>query len=708
MNTQDIPIQRMRNIGIMAHIDAGKTTTSERILYYTKKIHKIGEIDDGTATMDWMTQEQERGITITSAAITTYWKEHLINLIDTPGHVDFTAEVERSLRVLDGAVAVLCAVDGVQSQTVTVWRQADSFCVPRICFINKMDRVGASFSRSVKDIEEKFNVKTLALQLPIGEGEEFSGVIDIIRQKELTWSTEDKGVTILEAPIRESMQEEAKKAKEALIDTVASFNDTLADLYLNGEEISDKQILEAIRAATIKRTYIPCLMGSARHNIGVQPLLDAIVDFLPSPLEVTNKGIKLNVSKKRHHGNAGTLSFNESEKEENSVIVKTDSKEPPLALLFKVQYDKEAGLLSYIRVYSGTIKTGDAIYNISRHLRERVNKVLKMSADKEEIVSRLTAGDIGVIIGLKQSTTGDTLGSEGNQILLEPPSFPVPVISVALESETLEDRKKLIDTLSLLSKEDPTFLYKDDYDTGQLLISGMGELHLDVLTTRIKDDFKIKCKIGSPQVTYRESIEKTISGEDEYSKVIAGKTNTASLTLTLTPIETDECLYECQEKSREIPDFIYEVIESGIQNAFLSGIRLGYPCSKIKATVTKISYNALTDTAPAYEALSNLLFDKLASAASPILLEPVMKTVVTCPKEYIGDAISLLGARGGLIIGEEERDYVHLITAETPMRAMFGFSTSLRSVTKGMASFSMEFLKFTKKEGGFREEGRKF
>ena len=489
-----IMLNKMRNIGIMAHIDAGKTTTTERILYYSGKIHKIGEIDDGQATMDFMQQEQERGITIASASITTEWKDHQINIIDTPGHVDFTAEVERSLRVLDGAVAVICAVGWVQPQTETVWRQADEFNVPRICFVNKMDRIGADFFGAMNDVREKFKCETVALEIPIGAGGDFDGIIDLIRMKEIHWDASTEGEKFTVEEISEEHLEEAKKWRETLIDTVASNDDELGELYLEGAEISNEMLAASIRKSTINRTIVPFLCGSSRHNQGVQPLMDAIVDYLPAPDEIPPaEGVHV----KKHD-------------EEEKIQVKCDPEsKTPVGLVFKIQYDREAGILSYVRMYSGKISTGTQVYNVGKKKRERINRILRVNANHMEQMDSVSAGDIAVFVGLKISQTGDTLGSEGMPILLENVKFPEPVISIAIEPETMSDRDKLNETLEILSREDPTFTHRDDEETGQLIISGMGELHLDVLVTRIRDDFKVQCRVGAPQVTYRESVTST-------------------------------------------------------------------------------------------------------------------------------------------------------------------------------------------------------
>ena len=678
-------LEKMRNIGIMAHIDAGKTTTTERILYYTKKIHKIGEIDDGQATMDWMAQEQERGITICSAATTTYWKDYQINIIDTPGHVDFTAEVERSLRVLDGAVAVICAVDGVQPQTETVWKQADEFKVPRLCFMNKMDRIGADFFGSMKDVQEKFGVECLALQIPIGEGQAFEGVIDLLRMKELRWNADDEGETIVESDIDESRMADAVTWREKLVDQVASSDDELAELYLDGQEISVEQLKAAIRKGTINRTFVPFVMGSARHNQGVQPLIDAVIDYLPCPTDIpAASGIHI-----------------KKEKEE-SVEVPCDVSKPALGLVFKIQYDREMGSLCYVRMYSGKISAGTQVLNINKKKRERVNRILRMHADKSEPLNEVCAGDIAVFVGLKLAQTGDSVGSEGFPVLLEKPVFPQPVISVSLEPESMSERDKMNDTLQILSKEDPTFTYHEDSETGQLIISGMGELHLDVLVTRMKDDFGVQCRVGAPQVTYREAVTSSADCTESFSKVLGGKENTAGITVHIEPREQGAGnSYSCTVRDNNIPEEIYEAVENGFRSSLDSGINYGYPCTDTAVTVTGITYSEETATTFAFEACAAQAFDKVCNMASPQLLEPVMNVDITCPKEFVGEAMSQMTQRGGMIMGQDSKVSGDIIHAQAPMAKMFGFSTNLRSATQGRAGFSMEFSHFQVKAGGF-------
>ena len=678
-------LEKMRNIGIMAHIDAGKTTTTERILYYTKKIHKIGEIDDGQATMDWMAQEQERGITICSAATTTYWKDYQINIIDTPGHVDFTAEVERSLRVLDGAVAVICAVDGVQPQTETVWKQADEFKVPRLCFMNKMDRIGADFFGSMKDVQEKFGVECLALQIPIGEGQAFEGVIDLLRMKELRWNADDEGETIVESDIDESRMADAVTWREKLVDQVASSDDELAELYLDGQEISVGQLKAAIRKGSINRTFVPFVMGSARHNQGVQPLIDAVIDYLPCPTDIpAASGIHIKKDK------------------EETVEVPCDVSKPALGLVFKIQYDREMGSLCYVRMYSGKISAGTQVLNINKKKRERVNRILRMHADKSEPLNEVCAGDIAVFVGLKLAQTGDSVGSEGFPVLLEKPVFPQPVISVALEPESMSERDKMNETLQILSKEDPTFTYHEDSETGQLIISGMGELHLDVLVTRMKDDFGVQCRVGAPQVTYREAVTSSADCTESFSKVLGGKENTAGITVHIEPREQGAGnSYSCTVRDNNIPEEIYEAVENGFRSSLDSGINYGYPCTDTAVTVTGITYSEETATTFAFEACAAQAFDKVCNMASPQLLEPVMNVDITCPKEFVGEAMSQMTQRGGMIMGQDSKASGDIIHAQAPMAKMFGFSTNLRSATQGRAGFSMEFSHFQVKAGGF-------
>jgi len=677
-------LNKIRNIGIMAHIDAGKTTTTERILYYTKKIHKIGEIDDGQATMDFLPQEQARGITIASAATTTEWKGFQINIIDTPGHVDFTAEVERSLRVLDGAVAVICAVDGVQPQTETVWRQADTFKVPRLCFMNKMDRVGADFFGSMEDVHEKFGVECVALQIPIGEGSDFEGVIDLLTMQEIRWNEDDDGETFSFSDIAPERKEKADEWRAKLVDQVASADDFLAELYLEGKEITTEQLKDAIRKETIARAIVPFVMGSARRNQGVQPLIDALIDYLPAPDEVP-PAVGLHIKRDK----------------EEKIEVPCKENGAAVGLVFKIQHDPNMGLLCFVRMYSGKIASGTQVYNVNKKKRERVNRIFRINADKEEPIDSIAAGDIAAFIGLKLAQTGDTLGSEGMPVLLEKPQFPEPVISVSLEPESLAERDKMNDTLAILSREDPTFTYHEDAETGQLIISGMGELHLDVLVTRMQDDFKVKCRVGSPQVTYREAVTASADASESYSKVLGGKENTAGITVhvEVRPQGAGNS-YACTVKKGDIPDEIFEAMESAFESSFQSGIKFGYPCTDTAVTVTDVDYSELTSTTFAFEACAAAVFDKACSAAKPELLEPVMDVDISCPKEFVGDAMNQMTGRGGIILGQDSKQTGEIVHAQAPMAKMFGFSTSLRSATQGRASFSMEFSHFQVKPGG--------
>ncbi|MBN1647431.1 MAG: elongation factor G [Spirochaetales bacterium] len=675
-------MQKMRNIGIMAHIDAGKTTTTERILFYSGKSHRIGEVDDGEATMDWMKQEQDRGITITSAATTTFWKDHQINIIDTPGHVDFTAEVERSLRVLDGAVAIFCAVGGVEPQSETVWHQADKYKVPRIAFVNKMDRIGADFLSVVEEMEKKLGANPAILFLPIGRESGFEGIIDLLKMKELRWDRDNQGFSITESEIASDRIAQAKQFHEALIDKVSHFSDEITELYLEGKEIPVDLLVKTLRAATIKRDLIPVFAGASLKNIGVQPVLDGVINFLPSPADLppfigihvkTGKGIEV-----RHDENA-----------------------QPLALAFKLQNDREAGALTFVRVYSGTIKKGAALLNINKRVRERINRILRMHSNRSESIDQLTAGDIGVLIGCKVTQTGDTIGSEGHQVLLENLSFPEPVISVAIEPKTLSDMDKLKKALAALSNEDPTFTSSENEETGQLIISGMGELHLEVIATRLIDEFKLDVKVGNPQVTYRESITKQITHREYFHKVVAGKDNVAAITLK---VETNERgagnVYLNEVKEKDLPREFLDAVQRGVENAFSSGIMYGYPCYDIRVTMIDAEYDEMTASAFAYEAAGALGLDNACRKADPILLEPVMKVDVMAPKEYIGDVISSITARGGIIHSMESRTAVDHVNAEAPLVRMFGYTTSLRSMTQGRGTFAMEFSHFQKKEGG--------
>lgn len=678
-------LDKMRNIGIMAHIDAGKTTTTERILFYTGKIHKIGEIDDGQATMDWMAQEQDRGITIQSAATTTYWKNFQINIIDTPGHVDFTAEVERSLRVLDGAVAVLCAVGGVQPQTETVWHQADRYKVPRICFVNKMDRIGADFFAVLKDVHKKFGVEVMPVQIPIGASESFEGVIDLIAMKEIHWDAATEGEKYEYTAIAQDRLALAEEWREKMLDTISSASDEITELILEGKNVPEELIKKEIRKAVLNQSYIPFLCGSARKNIGVQPLIDAVVDFLPAPDEVLP-----------------AEAFNPKKEEKLSVPCKAEG--APLGLVFKIQYDKDAGSLCYVRMYSGKIKSGDQVFNTGKKKRERVNRILRMHSNKSEQMDSVQAGDIAVFIGLKISQTGDTLGSEGQPLLLESMQFPEPVISVSVEPKSLSESDRLKEVLEILSKEDPTFTSREDSETGQLIISGMGELHIDVLTRRMLDDFKVEARVGNPQVTYRESVTTEKTQTEKYSKQLGGKDNEAELTLTVRPLERGSgnrfvSKVKTFQKAgsggpNALPEELLEAVKRSIEGCFSSGIKVGYPCTDIEVELVSVKYNELTATPFAYEAAASKCFDDACSTADPVLLEPVMAVDIMSPKEFVGDAMSQITQRGGLISSMDSKASTDIVHAQAPMAKMFGFSTDLRSATQGRASFTMSFSHF--------------
>ena len=674
----------------MAHIDAGKTTTTERILYYTGKSHRIGEVDNGEAIMDWMEQEQKRGITIQSAATTTFWnrtengvKGHgprfQINIIDTPGHVDFTAEVERSLRVLDGAIAIFDAVRGVEPQTETVWRQAARYKVPCIGYVNKMDRLGADFFAVLEDIKKKFGANPVALQIPMGKESGFEGVIDLIEMKEIRWDASTEGEKMEVSPLAPERESQAREWRDKLIDALSAVSDTVTDKYLAGEELPASLIRAELRKAVNHRTILPMFAGASRRNMGVQCLIDAIVDYLPAPDEVEP-----------------AQGFHQ--KKEESIPVPCNRSAAPLGLVFKIQNDREAGSLCYVRMYSGSLKPGEVVYNIGKKKRERANRILRMHSNKSEPMESLSAGDIGVIIGLKLAQTGDSVGTEGWPVILEKMQFPEPVISVSLEPKNLSEQEKLKDTLTILSKEDPTFIARENDETGQLIISGMGELHLDVLVTRIIKEYNVGAKVGNPQVTYRESISVPIERTESFSRIIAGKENAASLNFHLEPLKRGTGnKYTWAVKNSAIPEEIRDAVERGVQGALQSGIVLGYPCIDIGVTITGASYSELTGTEFAFEACASMGFDEACRQAAPILLEPIMAVNLVSPKEYVGDSISLMTQRGGQVLSMESRTDIDEVKANAPMAKMFGFMTALRSVSQGRATFSMEFSHFEKK-----------
>jgi elongation factor G len=671
--------QAIRNIGIMAHIDAGKTTTTERILFFTGKSHRIGEVDSGNATMDWMEQEQNRGITITSAATTCFWKDHQINIIDTPGHVDFTAEVERSLRVLDGAIGVFCAVGGVEPQSETVWHQADSYQVPRIAYVNKMDRVGANFEAVLAELEEKFHCKPLAVQIPMGSEADFEGIIDLVTMEELHWNETEEGLTYQRQAISPAWQAKASASREILLDALTASNDELTDLVLEGKDIEPSLIHAELRRMTLARQATPIFCGASLRNIGIQPLLDGVLNYLPSPDELEPVTA--------HHL-----------KKDQDIQLERSDKGLPMALVFKIFNEKEAGALSYIRVYSGVIKSGEAIYNASKKKRERINRLLRMHANRNEQIDELRAGDIGVVIGFKLAQTGDTLTSEASPAVLERMHFPEPVISAAIEPKTNSDRDKLKAVLELLGREDPTFFWKEDQETAQIIISGMGELHLDVVTTRVIDEYKVAARVGKPQVTYRESIAQEATHCETFEKVLAGKEQRAVLTLQVQPApRASGNSFKSLVKANQVPEEILDAIQRGVEGSLASGINLGYPCIDIQVTLLALEYQQETASEFAFEACASMAFDAACQKAEPQLLSPVMKLGVLCPQEFMGEVISSLTMRQGIVHQVESRPSVEFIHAEAPMEAMFGYSTALRSMTQGRGTFSMEFSHFEKK-----------
>jgi elongation factor G len=674
---------RIRNIGIIAHIDAGKTTTTERILFYTGKSHRMGEVDYGEATMDWMTQEQERGITITAAATTCFWKDHQINLIDTPGHVDFTAEVERSLRVLDGGIVIFDAVGGVEPQSETVWRQADRYHVPRIAYVNKMDRIGANFFQVLAEIREKLGATPLVIQLPIGAESQFEGVVDLLSREEVRWDPSDLGNTRIYSPLDPSRAGLVEEQRQKMLDQLSAICDEITERYLEGGEIGVDLLKAAIRKGTLQRSFVPVLCGASLRNMGVQPVLDGVVDFLPAPDEV--------VEITGHHV-----------KKDQNVAIQCRVDGPPLGLVFKIQADREMGYLSYLRVYSGVFKSGTAYYNVAKNKRERINRLLRMHANRSTQLEEVAAGDIAVVVGFKLAQTGDSIGSDHYPVLLERMHFPEPVIAVAIEPRTLSERKKLRETLDQLEKEDPTFTVKENEETGELIISGMGELHLDVLVTRVVNDFGVQAKVGKPQVSYRESISRTVTHTERYQRMIAGKEQTAELTLRVEPLAAGSGNRFVNELASDaLPRELADAVRRGVEGAFTSGLVYGYPVIDFRAALVGSRYEPASSTPLAFEAAAAIGFDAACQKAGPVLLEPVMTVDVMTPKEFVGEVIGNLNARRGEIQGIESKAGAEHIRAQVPLASMFGYSTSLRSATQGRATFAMEFSHFAVKEGGF-------
>jgi elongation factor G len=674
-------MQDIRNIAIIAHVDHGKTTLVDKMIQQSKILRDAEKL--GTLILDNNDLERERGITILAKNVSVPYKNTKINIIDTPGHVDFTAEVERSLRVLDGAVGVFCAVGGVEPQSETVWRQANTYNVPRIAFINKMDRLGADFYAAVEDIKTKLKEETVPLFIPVGKESHFEGVIDLLKMKFVTFDPNTDGFEYSYSDIPSSMADEAQTWREKLLDSVSSYSDEITELYFAGEDIQEQMILDVLRKCTINRDLLPVFCGSSLKDIGVQCLLDGIVDLLPSPEDIPPAtGIVVKKDK------------------EEEVQVKNDPKAPPLALVFKIQYDREAGPLAFVRVYSGVLRKSTAVLNISKKKRERINRLLRMHANRPEELQELQAGDIGVIVGFKLAQTGDTIGSEGAQILLEKMSFPVPVISIAIEPANATESAKLKKALEILSMEDPTFTYKDNEETGQLVISGMGELHLDVLVTRITKEFKVDCNIGKPQVTYRESITSTVEKSYTFSKVLAGKENSATVTLRLTPQPPKSgTSYENLVSSKVMPPEMFDAIQRGVENSFRSGIKYGYEVCDMKVELTDVRYSELTATEFAFEACAAMCFDAAAQEAGPVLMEPIMNVTLIVPSQYVGDTISSLTQRGGIVSSMESKTSADHINAEAPLAQLFGYSTALRSSTQGRGTFSMEFSHYAPKTG---------
>jgi len=676
MAAQLTNIEKVRNIGIMAHIDAGKTTTTERILFYTGKLHRIGEVHDGAATMDWMEQEKERGITITSAATTCYWNDHQINIIDTPGHVDFTVEVERSLRVLDGAVALFCAVGGVEPQSETVWRQADKYEVPRIAFVNKMDRTGADFYSAVNMMRERLGANAIPLYLPIGEGDMFNGIIDLILMKARMYHEETFGATFEELEIPEDLRVLANKYRTEMLEAVSDVDDSLLEKYLEGKEISSEEIMKVLRQATIKLKIIPVICGSSFKNKGVQKLLDAVIDFLPSPIDA--KAIEAH--------DAYT---------NKPVIRKIDKDEKFTALAFKIMTDPFVGKLTFFRVYSGTLKAGSYIYNSISGKKERISRVLLMHANHREEMTEVRAGDIAAAVGLKFTKTGDTLCSEDQTVMLEKIVFPEPVIQIAIEPKTKADQDKLSESLIKLSDEDPTFKIKVDDETGQTLISGMGELHLEILVDRMKREFKVDANVGKPQVAYRETISETVNVEGKFVKQSGGRGKYGHVWIELGPNEPGKGFeFENAIVGGTVPKEYIPAVSKGIAEAMRNGVIAGFPVVDIKAKLYDGSYHDVDSDELSFKVAGSMAFKNGSKKAKPILLEPIMSVEVVTPEEYLGDVMGDLNSRRGKIEGFTARKDAQVIKAEVPLSEMFGYATVLRSMTQGRAIYSMQFLHY--------------
>ena len=668
---REFSLEKTRNIGIMAHIDAGKTTTTERIRFYTGINHKIGEVHEGAATMDWMAQEQERGITITSAATTCHWKNHRINIIDTPGHVDFTVEVERSLRVLDGAVAVLTARGGVEPQTETVWRQAEKYNVPRMAYVNKMDITGADFYNVIKMMKERLNANAVAIQLPIGAEDDFQGIIDLIKMEAIVYE-DDLGKVADEVAIPEDMQELAEEYREKLLEAVAEVDDSLMEKYLGGEEITEAEIKTAIRKATIACTMTPVTCGTSYRNKGVQPMLDAIVDFMPAPTDIPPiKGVNPDTGEEDHRPSSAS--------------------EPFAALAFKIMADPFVGKQAFFRVYSGTLSSGSYVFNSTKGKKERIGRILQMHANNRKELDIVYSGDIAAAVGLKDTTTGDTLCDENHPIILESMEFPDPVISVAVEPKTKNDQEKMGVALQKLAEEDPTFRVRTDEETGQTIISGMGELHLEIIVDRMLREFKVDCAVGNPQVAYRETIRSEVECEGKFVRQSGGHGQYGHCKLRLIPQEPGEGFsFENQVVGGAIPKEFINPIEAGIKQAMEGGILAGYPVVDVKAIVFDGSYHEVDSSEAAFKVAGSMAFKNGALKANPVILEPIVKVEVIVPEEYMGDVIGDLNSRRGRIDGMEARNGAQVINAFVPLSGMFGYSTDLRSKTQGRGNYSME------------------
>lgn len=668
-----VALEKTRNIGIMAHIDAGKTTTTERILYYTGVSHRIGEVHEGTATMDWMEQEQERGITITSAATTCSWKDHRINIIDTPGHVDFTIEVERSLRVLDGCVAVFCSVGGVEPQSETVWRQADKYKVPRIAFINKMDRVGADFFRGVSMIKDRLKANPVAIQLPIGKEDQFKGVIDLVEMKALIWDEDALGAKFREEAISGADMELAEEFRDKMLEELANYDDSLMEKYLGGENISADEIKAAIRKATTEINICPVICGSSFKNKGVQNLLDAVVDYLPAPTDIPPiKGV--------------------SPDKDEEVERKSSDDEPFAALAFKIMTDPYVGQLCFFRVYSGVIQAGSYIYNSTKGKKERIGRILQMHANKREEIKEVRAGDIAAAVGLKSTTTGDTLCDDANAVILESIEFPEPVIHIAIEPKTKADQEKLGLSLQKLSSEDPSFRVKTDEETGQTILSGMGELHLEIIVDRLMREFKVEASVGKPQVAYRETITKKVKVEGKFVRQSGGRGQFGHVWLEVEPQEPGAG-YEFIDaiKGGVVPREYIPAVDKGIQEAMEIGTLAGFPVVDVKVSLIDGSYHDVDSSEMAFKIAGSMGFKDGCSKASPVLLEPIMSVEVVVPEEHMGDVIGDLNSRRGRIMGMESRAGAQVVSSMVPLASMFGYSTDLRSATQGRATYSMTF-----------------